>query len=273
VLPPVVSNEWLKEHQGNVVLVDARWYSDGRSGREAYAAGHLPGAIFIDLDTQLAGEPSTLVGRHPLPEPAQFAKSMAKSGIADEDVVVAYDDAGGVMAARLVWMLRATGHEAALLDGGTLALGGALESGHVVRDEARFTARPWPPGRLATIDEASNRDNLVFDARDRSRYRGEANPLDPRTGHIPGARSLPCRENVTPDGTLMAVDELRERFLDAGVDDASDVILYCGSGVTACHDLLVFEHAGLGRGRLFVGSWSQYANDLARPVATGDAPG
>jgi thiosulfate/3-mercaptopyruvate sulfurtransferase len=273
VLTPVVDQRWLKEHRREVVLADVRWYSDGRSGREAYEAGHLPGAIFIDLDTQLAGDASAHAGRHPLPEPERFARSMAESGIADGDTVVAYDDAGGVMAARLVWMLRASGHDAALLDGGVSSYEGELERGRVVRDPATFTARPWPIERLASVEEASDRDNLVFDARDRSRYRGEANPLDPRSGHIPGARSLPCRENLTAGGTLMAGDQLRQRFLDAGIEDAGDVIVYCGSGVTACHDLLAIEHVGLGRGRLFVGSWSQYANEPARPAATGDEPG
>jgi thiosulfate/3-mercaptopyruvate sulfurtransferase len=273
VLAPVVDHEWLREHRDEVVLVDARWYSDGRSNRDAYVAAHLPDAIFIDLDTQLAGEPSTLVGRHPLPDPDTFALAMAASGIGDDDTVVAYDDVGGVMAARLVWMLRATDHDAALLDGGVLNYDGALEEGAVVRPVKSFSPRPWPADRLAHVDEVSNRDNLVLDARDASRYRGEPNPLDPRAGHVPGARSVPCRENVSAAGTLLAAEELRQRFSAAGVTKGHDVIVYCGSGVTACHDLLALEHAGLGRGRLFVGSWSQYANDLDRPVAVGDAPG
>lgn len=255
------------------MLVDARWYPDGSSNRDAYVVGHLPGAIFVDLDTQLAGEASTLVGRHPLPDPEIFAASMAASGIGEGDTVVAYDDAGGVMAARLVWMLRATDHDAALLDGGVIAYGGALEVGAVERPPANFSPRPWPADRLADVDEASSREHLVLDARDATRYRGEPNPLDPRVGHIPGARNVPCRENVSPAGTLVSVDELRRRFAGAGVTDGRDVIVYCGSGVTACHDLLALEHVGLGRGRLFVGSWSQYANDLDRPAMTGDAPG
>ena len=273
MLAPVVDHEWLREHRDDVVLVDARWYADGRSNRDAYVAGHLPGAIFVDLDTQLAGEPSVVVGRHPLPEPDTFARSMAASGIGDDDTVVAYDDAGGVMAARLVWMLRVTGHDAALLDGGVMNYDGALDEGAVVRPAANFSPRPWPADRLADVDDASSRENLVLDARDASRYRGEPNALDPRAGHIPGARSVPCRENLSPAGTLVSAGELRQRFAAAGVTEERDVIVYCGSGVTACHDLLALEHAGFAPGRLFVGSWSQYANDLERPAATGDAPG
>lgn len=273
MLAPVVDHEWWRTRRDDVVLVDARWYADGRSGRDAYVTGHLPGAIFVDLDTQLSGEPSTSCGRHPLPEPELFSASMGESGIGDGDVVVAYDDAGGVMAARLVWMLRLIGHDAALLDGGTSNYGGALEAGAVTRPATTFTARPWPADRLAGIDEASSREHLVLDARDASRYRGEPNPLDPRAGHIPGARNVPCRENLSSEGTFKSAEQLRQRFGDAGVTDARDVIVYCGSGVTACHDLLALEHAGLGRGRLFVGSWSQYANDVERPVQTGDAPG
>lgn len=275
MIPPVVDAGWLRERRAGVVLADVRWYLDGRSGLEAYRRGHLPGAVFIDLDRWLAGEASPKAGRHPLPDPEVFAEGMADAGIADDTVVVAYDDAGGVIAARLVWMLRVTGHEAALLDGGLdpHLPPEALEQGSPALPRARFGARPWPARALAGIDDAADPANVVLDARQRERYRGDVEPVDPRAGHIPGARSLPCRENLAADGRFLPVGELRRRFRSVGAGDATRVVSYCGSGVTACHNLLALEHAGLGRGRLYPGSWSQYAHAAHRPVETGDPPG
>ncbi len=270
VIGPVVSASWWQRHRDEVVLADVRWYLDGRSGRDAYGAGHLPGAVFVDLDRVLAAEPSPEAGRHPLPDPAAFAGGMAGLGIADDSTVVAYDDAGGTIAARLVWMLRATGHAAALLDGGLPAYQGPLEQAAPDRPPARFTPRPWPADRLAGLGDATDPGLIVLDARDRARYRGDSEPVDPRPGHIPGARSLPCRENLAPDGTFLPVAQLRERLAEAGVTDATQVVSYCGSGVTACHNLLMLEHAGLGEGRLYPGSWSQYSH-TTRPAALGDA--
>jgi thiosulfate/3-mercaptopyruvate sulfurtransferase len=269
-LPPIVAPG---EVPGDAVLADVRWYLDGRSGREAYDAGHLPGAVFVDLDAWLSGDPTAGGGRHPLPDPETFARGMAQLGISDDDRVVAYDDAGGVIAARLVWMLRATGHDAALLDGGLGADDGALETTDPVRPAATFTPRPWPAELLATLEDATDRRNVVLDARPADRYRGAPDPHDPRAGHIPGARSLPCRGHLGGDGRLLPVDALRSRFAAAGVTGEEPVVSSCGSGVTACHNLLVMEHAGLGRGRLYPGSWSQYSREPGRPVATGDAPG
>jgi thiosulfate/3-mercaptopyruvate sulfurtransferase len=270
VIPPVVDPAWLQQHRDAVVLADVRWYLDGGSGREAYEAGHLPGAVFVDLDADLAahGEPGS--GRHPLPEPEHFAARMAALGIADGDTVVAYDDGGGVNAARLVWMLRVTGHEAALLDGGLLSYDGPLEQAASRRERATFTPRPWPADRLAGIDDAVDPANVVVDARDAARYRGDVEPVDPRAGHIPGAVNLACRTNVDDRGRFLPPDELRRRFEAVGVTDGTSVVSYCGSGVTACHNLLALEHAGLGAGRLYPGSWSQYCADPGRPVATGD---
>ena len=259
-----------------LVIVDSRWYLDGRSGRDAHADGHLPSAVFVDLDLWLAGPPSPAVGRHPLPEPHVFARGMAGAGISDGSTVVVYDDAGGVIAARLVWMLRALEHEAAVLDGGIDAWqrahpGQSLETGAREVRPASFTERPWPDALLATIDEtqsaAADGTALVLDARTLDRYRGDVEPVDARAGHIPGAESLSCRDNVAADGTLHAADSLRERLAALGVGE-KPVISYCGSGVTACHTLLVIEHAGFASGRLYSGSWSQYAADSSRPVAT-----
>lgn len=270
MIGPVVDVAWWRARRAEVVTADVRWYLDGRSGRDAYAAGHLPGAVFVDLDRWLAGPPGGGAGRHPLPAPEVFAEGMAGLGIGDGDTVVAYDDAGGTVAARLVWMLRATGREAALLDGGLAAYEGELETSLPERPRAVFAARPWPVGRLADIDDVGDSSLVVLDARDRARFRGDSEPVDPRAGHIPGARSAPCRDNLDAAGRFLPVPELRRRFAWAGVADGAGVVSYCGSGVTACHNLLALEHAGLGVGRLYPGSWSQYSSDPGRPVATGD---
>ncbi len=263
VISPFVDIDWLREHREEVVLADSR------SGRDAYAAGHIPGAVFIDLDTALSAHADpALGGRHPLPDPEDFAAAMGAAGIGDDDTVVAYDDAGGVIAARLVWMLRATGHEATLLDGGLGAWDGELEAGVPDAVDQTFSARPWPAERLATIGEAADlaaAGGTVIDARPAERFAGEPDDLDPRAGHIPGARSVPCRENLDPAGRLLPAAELRDRF---AVDDAAGVISYCGSGITACHNLLAMEQVGLGVGRLFPGSWSQWSRDPERPVQT-----
>ncbi|MGI8863929.1 MAG: sulfurtransferase [Solirubrobacteraceae bacterium] len=267
---PVVDLAWIEKRRSEIVLADVRWYLDGRSGRAAYDGGHLPGAVFVDLDRRLAGNPSREEGRHPLPNPEAFAADMAALGVGDDHIVVAYDDAGGVTAARLVWMLRATGHDAALLDGGLDAFGGELERAERPRARAVFMPRPWPTERLADINDAVDPHNLVVDARAGERYRGEHEPIDPRPGHIPGAINLPCRENLAEDGRFLPVEALRRRFRHAGVTDGDTVVSYCGSGVNACHNLLAMEHAGLGPGRLYPGSWSQYSQDPDRPVALGD---
>jgi len=272
-MQPVVGIEWLNDHRDEVVLVDIRWYLDGRSGRHAYEVAHAPLAIFIDLDDWLAGPPSPEAGRHPLPEPEVFARGMSLHGISDDSVVVAYDDAGGVIAARLIWMLRETGHSAALLDGGLAGFAGDLDVGAgPTIAEGYFTTRQWPVHSLATIDDAVNRSGVVLDARNRERYEGGHDPVDPRPGHIPGALNVPCRENIDASGFLKPMTQVRAIFEAAGVRDGADVISYCGSGVTACHNLLTMEWVGLGRGRLFAGSWSQYSHDSSRPVTTGSNP-
>jgi thiosulfate/3-mercaptopyruvate sulfurtransferase len=261
VIPPFVDAAWLAGHREDVVLADVRWYLDGSSGRAGYEAGHLPGAVFVDLDAHLASPPSPEAGRHPLPDPAVFARGMGEAGIGDDSTVVAYDDAGGVVAARLVWLLRAVGVDAALLDGG---LEGPLQSGPSNPMPARFTARPWPADRLAGIDELES--YILLDARDRNRYSGEFEPVDPRPGHIPGARNLPARETIE-GGRLRPADVLRAQLADVGVDEHSAVVASCGSGVNACHTLLVLESLGLPPGRLFPGSYSQWSH-TDRPVET-----
>jgi thiosulfate/3-mercaptopyruvate sulfurtransferase len=259
VIPPFVDAAWLADRRGDVVLADVRWYLDGRSGRAEFEAGHLPGAVFVDLDAHLASPPSPEAGRHPLPDPEVFARGMGEAGIADDSTVIAYDDAGGVVAARLVWLLRAVRVDAALLDGG---LDGPLEAGPSTPAPARFTPRPWPAERLARIDELET--SVLLDARDRNRYAGEFEPVDPRPGHIPGARNFPARETIA-DGRLKPADALRAQLAEIGVDEESEVVASCGSGVNACHTLLVLEALGLPPGRLYPGSYSQWSHS-DRPV-------
>lgn len=272
MIPPVVDVAWLTGHP-QAVIADVRWYLDGRSGAQAYAAGHIPGAIFIDLDAELAAPASPEAGRHPLPDPEKFASAMVDAGVSDDSIVVAYDDAGGFSAGRLVWMLRAIGVDAALLDGGLAAWPGELSTAEPQEsdEEVTFGIRGWGPDVVATIDEAA-RGPVVIDARSAERYRGEGGAaLDPKSGHIPGALSAPMTGNLDASNHFLAPETLRERFAALGITDANPVISYCGSGVTACHNLIAMEYASLGRGRLYVGSWSQYsATD--RPVATGPHP-
>jgi thiosulfate/3-mercaptopyruvate sulfurtransferase len=271
-LEPVVTIEWLLDRLDEIVVVDTRHYNDGRSGRAAYDAGHIPGAVFVDVDHDLAAPPSPAAGRHPFPTPEAFAAAMERAGIGDGDTVVAYDDAGGAFAARLVWMLRVTGHRAALLDGGLAAWTGPLATEATARPSARFTAVPWPADRLVDIATvaaaAADPQQQVIDARAAERYRGEVEPLDPRAGHIPGAVNLPYSGNLDQAGRWRSPEELRARF-EPGPPEP---IVYCGSGVTACHDLLAIERAGLPPGRLYSGSWSQWSSDPDRPAALGDTP-
>jgi thiosulfate/3-mercaptopyruvate sulfurtransferase len=272
VIAPVVPWSSLDRADVDVVVADVRSYLDGRSGREAYDGGHVPGAVFVPMGEVLSGPPSPQAGRHPLPEPDRFAAGLSALGIGDGSTVLAYDDAGGVMAARLVWLLRVTGREAALLDGGLQAYDGPLEREPARRPPAVLTPVPWPAARLATPEDAADPAQVVLDARDAERFRGEVEPVDPRAGHVPGARNVPCRANLGPDLRVLPADVLRQRYEDAGVRPGTPVVAYCGSGVTACHDLLTLEVAGLGPGRLYPGSWSQYsATD--RPAALGDEGG
>lgn len=257
-----------------MVLADVRWYLDGRDGRAAYETGHLPGAVWVDLDGALAGHglPAT-EGRHPLPDPARFAASMGALGIDDDTVVVAYDDTGGMTAGRLVVMLRMLGHDAAVLDGGLTSWTGAVERGWVSPAPRTFTPRPWPADRLADADQTSAHPaagGVLIDARARERFTGEVAVVDPRPGHVPGARNAPWGAVLGPDGRFRPVEELRSHFAALGIDEDSDVIASCGSGVSACMNLVALEHAGLPPARLYVASWSGWAADPDRPAALGD---
>jgi len=283
--PVVVDEAFVREHP-EAVLADVRWYLDGRDGRAAFEGGHLPGARWVDLGADLAahGQDPT-EGRHPFPAPEDFARAMSGLGIGDDTIVVAYDDSGGGTAGRLVVMLRMLGRSAALLDGGMRGWSGPLETGPAAAaGAAQFSAAPWPTGRFATADEtgASARDGAaVLDARAVERFRGEVVVADPRPGHIPGARSAPWTTVLDTDGRLRSPEELRqhfERLTTGGTADgdgpvqgarSADVIAYCGSGVSACMNLVAMERAGLSPARLFVASWSGWSSDPDRPAETG----
>jgi thiosulfate/3-mercaptopyruvate sulfurtransferase len=276
MIPPVVSVDWLQANRSRVVVCDVRWYLDGRSGQAAFDAGHLPGAVFIDLDRWLAAPPTAAEGRHPLPAAEVFAAGMRAAGISDDSVVVAYDDSGGSTAARLVWLLRTCGRAAALLDGGVAAWPQHLSRVMPVVAPGSFHLSAWPAGAVvdaAGVAAAVAGGRAVIDARAAERYEGTVEPVDPRAGHIPGAVNLPFTGNLRKaGGRFLDPTELAARYQAAGVDDRDGAIVYCGSGVTACHALPAIEHAGLPPARLYAGSWSQWSADPDRPIATGPHP-
>lgn len=269
-IEPVVSANWLEANLEQVVVADVRWYLDGRSGKDAFARGHIPRARWVDLDRHLAGPPDGFSGRHPLPDPSDFAASMSALGIGDDSVTVAYDDAGGTVAARLVWMLRSLGADAALLDGGMQAWQGRIETSHSSPDPASFSARPWPESAIASIEDVAGAQGPIVDARAAERYQGIVEPIDPQAGHIPGATNLPCGENLGPDGRFLAPQVLKAAFAKAGLAQDTDAIVYCGSGVNACHHLVAMEFVGLTPARLYVGSWSQWSSTPGREIELGE---
>ncbi len=262
---PLVSAAWLAVHASEVAIVDVRWYLDGRSGREAYEAGHLPGAVWLDLDEVLADPATPQDGRHPLPDPERFAAGLSAAGIGDGTPVVAYDDSGGMSAGRLVWLLRALGHPAALLDGALAGWRGELATGWETRPVETFSAQPWPQDRLVRIDEVLASPRLL-DARASERYRGDVEPMDPRAGHIPGAGNAPWQANLDDFGRFRPAAVLRATI---SVAPGDEVTVYCGSGVSACHTLLALEAAGIADAKLYPGSWSQWSAEASRPAETG----
>ncbi len=268
---PVVDARWLAEHLGeaDLVVVDVRWYLDGRSGLDAYDAGHIPSAVFADIDTDLSSPPTEEGGRHPLPSPEAFAVTMGRLGIGDSTRVVAYDDVGGVIAGRLWWMLDSLGRSAAILDGGIGAWTGPLITNPASPEPATFTSAPWPADRLMTKDQmvsALGSDTVILDARSADRY-SHGGPADPRPGHIPGALSAPATDNLV-EGRLADPVLLADRYRQLGADEGA-VVAYCGSGVTACIDLIALRAGGLPDGKLFVGSWSAWGVDESLPNEVG----
>jgi thiosulfate/3-mercaptopyruvate sulfurtransferase len=280
-MEPIVSTDWLADHlrDPDLRVVDVRWYLDpARRGRDAYAAGHIPGAVFLDVETDLSapgGGRGSPRGRHPWPSEEQVSRVMSVAGIGPGMRVVAYDDQAGAIAARLWYLLRAHGHDdAAVLDGGIVkwtAEGRAVETSTPPPRAARFEAR-LRPGSVVDKQELATMDRqvLMLDARAAERYRGDTEPVDPRAGHIPGAKSAPFSGNLTPGPipVFLPPAALRRRYAALGAQ-ASPPVVYCGSGVTACHDLLALAAAGLS-GSLYAGSWSEWSADPSLPVATGD---
>lgn len=278
---PLVSTAWLGDHLGDpsVRVIDVRWYLDPeRNGRAAYAAGHIPGALFLDIDEDLAapgGKRGGALGRHPWPEATQVERVMSAVGIDASMTVVAYDDQSGAIAARLWYVLRSYGHDAvAVLDGGIVKW--VAEAREVSSSAPIVAPRPFGARRdsyaVVTKHEVVARGNetLLIDARAPERYRGESEPIDPVAGHIPGAVNVPYASNLTSDPVpvMKPREELRAIYSRVGAD-ARPTIAYCGSGITSCHTLLALAAAGLS-GRLYAGSWSEWSSDPARAVETGD---
>lgn len=267
MIEPIVSSHWL---QSNHVIASV---CDVRSGADAWARyldGHLPGAALVDLDAVLAGPPAAVVGRHPLPDPAHFAKALGALGIGNEATVIAYDDMGGAYASRLVWMLRIIGQPAALLDGGRQAWNGVMDRGQVEIDPVDREVISWPESAIADGSEVArhlSNGGTVIDSRSPERFRGETEPLDKIAGHVPGATNLPFADNLDGTGHFLSPADLAGRF--SAIDDP-DPIVYCGSGVTACHNALAMESVGLPLPRVYVGSWSGWSTDPDRIVAVGD---
>jgi len=271
------------------VLLDVRWRLGGPPGIDSYRAGHLPGAVYVDLDADLAAPPGA-GGRHPLPAAADFQAAMRRAGVRAGYPVVAYDDGDSTVAARAWWTLRYFGHDRVrVLDGGFRAWAAAGQP--VTAAEPSVAAGDFTavPGHLPVLDAAGAaalaRSGVLLDARAGERYRGEAEPIDPVAGHIPGALSAPTVGNVGADGRFLPPAELRQRFARLGVpviqgpgasgpgpSPRAAVGAYCGSGVTAAHEVLALALAGVPAA-LYVGSWSGWVTDPGRPVATGPDPG
>ena len=268
---PLAGAGWLREHSNDrdLRVIDFRWYLQGRNGHDEYLRGHIPGAVFVDLEAVTGKEGG---GRHPLPTAAQFEAEMRRAGVGDRTTVVVYDDSGGSIAARLWFLLEWFGHRSQrVLDGGLQAWDGPLST-----DVPRVPAGDFhagEPERSRVLDVAAVRELKgvpLLDARAPERYRGEKEPIDPKAGHIPGALSAPWTDNLGPDGRFKAPEDLRRRFADLGA--VGGAVAYCGSGVNACHELLAMRVAGLPDARLYAGSWSDWSSrDL--PVATGADPG
>nr|WSW66325.1 sulfurtransferase [Streptomyces sp. NBC_00995] len=274
--PIITASECASESAGPrpPVLLDVRWQLGGPHGRPEYEAGHLPGAVFVDLEAELSG-PAGEGGRHPLPDPVEFGAVMRRAGVNRDSSVVVYDGGQGWAAARAWWLLRWTGHrDVRVLDGGLAAWTGELSNEIPSPAEGDFVPAP---GALPLLDAdgaaALASSGLMFDARAAERYRGDVEPLDRVGGHIPGAVSAPTVENVGADGRFLPAERLASRFFELGAtEEAGEVGVYCGSGISAAHQVLALEIAGFAGAGLYAGSWSHWTRDESRPVATGPDP-
>ncbi|PXY24970.1 3-mercaptopyruvate sulfurtransferase [Prauserella coralliicola] len=259
-------------------VLDVRWRLTGPPGAESYLAGHVPGAVYVDVDSELAAPPGP-GGRHPLPDPAALQRVLRAAGVREGHLVVAYDDGDSSVAARAWWLLRWAGHaQVAVLDGGFAvweAEGRPVTTEEPEPSEGDLEVRP---GGLPVLDAdaaaALAREGVLLDARAPQRYTGETEPVDPRAGHIPGARNAPFAAHVGTDGRWRSPEELAEHFAALGVGDGVPVGAYCGSGITASSIVLALEVAGRSEpAALYTGSWSNWSADPARPAATGPEPG
>lgn len=264
---PLITIEELAARLDAVRICDIRWdLTDPDKGRATYEMGHIPGAVFVDLDRDLSGPPGD-AGRHPLPDPAEFAATLGKLGISSGNDVVVYDDVGGQIAARMWWMLLSIGHDQVqVLDGGYQAwveAGLEVESGTVFPES---TGYPVPDGFTGVVSHDQLEGRTVIDARAAERYRGDFEPVDPKAGHIPGAINVPTSENLDESGRFL------EATILAGIyDGLESPVMACGSGVTACHDALAMVVAGRETPDIYVGSFSEWSQ-LGLPVATGPEP-
>ena len=266
---PLIAVDELRERLDDVTLLDVRWRLGGPPGHEEYAAGHLPGAVFVDLEADLADPPGD-GGRHPLPSPGRFEDAMARAGVSTSRPVVVYDDSAGQAAARCWWLLRHYGHpDVRLLDGGLAAWRAA--GGQVTTDAPRPALGDFAggPGVMPVVAAADVPDvDVLVDVRVPERYRGETEPIDPVAGRIPGAVNVPVARTLDNHGHYRDVHELREVFAAAGVSADRSAATYCGSGVNACHTVLALELVGV-RAALYPGSFSGWITDPDRPVEAG----
>lgn len=259
-----------------VRVLDVRWHLDRPDGHGEYLDGHIPGAVFVPLHTELAthGEPAE--GRHPLPSTAKLQSAARRWGVNRGDIVIAYDDAKGLGAARAWWLLRQAGVDVRVLDGGIRAWKAAglpVATDDVVPETGDVVLREIGEDAIS-IDEAAAfpGSGILLDVRAPERYRGETEPYDPVAGHIPGALNVPMAVHLDPEGKILDQATLRQTFADVGVTPGVPVAAYCGSGVTAAHTALIADEVGIPL-KVFPGSWSQWSNTPGRPVATGDQPG
>lgn len=274
-LSPFVSAQWLKTHADEVVVLDVRHALDGSITKRDYLDGHIPGAVYADFPSLSGGESSPANGRNPLPEPAHFATELGVHGVADDSTIIVYDQGGSGAASRVVYMLRALGDNAAVLDGGLASWDGPLATDDVTPTKANRSVKPWPHDRFVDADELTHLMNtsntVLFDARPEDRYAGINETVDARPGHIPSAINLPVTAHLA-GGLTKDTQTLKDEYAAHGTFTADNVISYCGSGVAACYNLLVLEQLGV-EGRLYTGSWSQWSADPNRPGTTGNAPG
>lgn len=269
----------IKRLDPHLRIIDTRFVlTDPAAGRKAYQQAHIPNAVYFDLDEDLSQKPSQHGGRHPLPDMERFAQTLGERGMDNSSHVVIYDDSGGMFAARLWWMLRYAGHERVqLLDGGIDAwqAAGLPLSSEVPDFEASHFELKLRPEMVVDADyvlrNLDNPDILLLDARSSDRYRGENETMDPKAGHIPGALSLPFADNLK-DKSFKTTTELVSRFDAYDLQEAEEIIAYCGSGVSATHNILALEEAGIKNVKLYAGSWSDWVSYDDYPIATDDEP-